>query len=178
MTNIPNDPNAVLEAALANELEAHDILLRAEESVDSTIVKATFEFLAREELKHIEIIKKFAEDIKGLEAWDQESLEGLKMSEAAAHIRGIFQRFATQFEQANQTDDARMEVYKVAMDMERRGYEFYSRAAGIVTEEKAKQLFSFLAGEEQKHFQIIQDTHDYLENPDGLMAMEEHWMQT
>lgn len=175
--NIPNDPRAVVETAIAYEIEGRAILERGKESANNPLAKATFEFLANEEIKHIEHIKEFAKSLDGAGEWNPGDMQEIKLSDAATQIKGIFERFETQFEEVSASDDERLEVYKVAMDMESRGHNFYSKAAETTTNEQAKKLFTFLAGEEQKHFQMIQDTHDFLAMPDAFLAMEERWMQ-
>jgi rubrerythrin len=178
MQNIPDDPKAIMEAAIANEIEGHKILQRGRQAVSNPLTKATFQFLANEELKHIELIKEFSQSLSGIKSWDPSSLREITLAEAGASIRGIFERFATQFEEAGTADDERMEVYEIAMDMERQGHDFYKRAANKVNDEQTKKLLLFLANEEIRHFTMIQDTHDFLKHPDGILAMEERWMQT
>lgn len=178
MHNIPDDLQAIAESAIANEIEGHKILQRGRKAANTPLGRATFEFLANEELHHIELIKDFAQSISGVKEWDASQLKETSLPEVGSNIRGIFERFGSQFEEIAANDDERLETYRIAMDMERRGYDFYTRASESVTDERAKDLFRFLAGEEQRHFQIIQDTHDFLDQPDGILAMEERWMQT
>lgn len=178
MTNISDDPNAVVETAIANEIEGHKILMNARETANDPLARATFDFLATEELHHIELIKEFSRTLSGVQEFDLAKLHETSMSEAASKVKSIFERFAVDFEAAAATDDQRLETYKVAMDMERRGHDFYSSAAKKVADGRARELFEFLASEEQRHFNMIQDTHDFLDQPDGILAMEERWMQT
>lgn len=178
MVNIPDDPKVIIESAIANEIEGHKILQRGKKAANTRLGQATFEFLSSEELHHIELIKEFAQSLEGVKEWDPSEMRESTLSDSGAGIKGLFERFGTQFEEVAATENERLEAYEVAMDMERRGYEFYSRAAEKVTDGRARSLFKFLAGEEQRHFQIIQDTHDFLDHPDGLLAMEERWMQT
>jgi rubrerythrin len=178
LANIPDDPNAVLDAAIANEMEGRKILLRGQEAASTPLAKATFQFLANEETHHIELIEEFSQSLKGVKTWDPESMKEISMSEVGVAIKGIFERFATQFEAVATADDERLEIYKVAMDMERRGFDFYSSAAAKSEDPQAKGFYTFLAHEEQRHYQMIQDTHDFLAQPDALLAMEERWMQT
>jgi rubrerythrin len=178
MHNIPDDPKAVVETAIANEIEGHKILENAKESSTDPLARATFEFLASEELHHIELIKDYSRVLAGDKSWNPDALQETSLATAAAGVRGIFERFASEFESATTSDDQRLEIYKVAMDMEHRGYDFYSGAARKMTDEDSRKLFEFLAKEEQRHFKMIQDTHDFLDQPDGILAMEERWMQT
>jgi rubrerythrin len=172
-----NDPKEVLEMALQNELKGREILIGAKDNVQNPLAKATFDFLASEELKHIDIINQFAASLDGAETPDVDALSALTAPDAKEHIKSIFERFRVAFEAVGATDQPRLETYRVAEDMERQGHDFYSRAAEQATDEKAKKLYQFLAEEEIRHFELIQDTHDFLQQPDALMAVDERWMQ-
>lgn len=164
----------VLDTALQNELRGREILLEARENVENPLAKATFEFLANEEMKHIDAIKTFAAGL----SIDPQALAAFDPAEAKERIYSIFERFKVAFEAVAATDEPRMEAYRVALDMERRGHNFYKRAAEQSADENARALYAFLASEEIKHFELIQDTHDFLQQPDALLAIEERWMQT
>ncbi|MDO8684577.1 MAG: ferritin family protein [Armatimonadota bacterium] len=178
MVQTANDVTQVLETALQNEMKSYEILENGKNNVDNPLAKATFDFLANEELKHIEIIKQFTSTLTGKSDFDIDELLALTTPDAKQHIKSIFERFKVSFEEVGATDQPRMETYRVAMDMERQGHDFYKRAADQTSDEKAKRLYQFLAGEEVKHFELIQDTHDFLQQPDALLAIEERWMQT
>lgn len=178
MQDIMNDPKAIAETAIANEIEGRAMLERGKNSATTPLAKATFEFLANEELKHIALIKQFAESLTGTTKWCTDDLgEGLDINQACTIIKHLNERYGTEFETVGGLVDERLKVYQVAMDMERQGYAFYSNAAKHATNEQARELCQFLADEEAKHFEILQDTHDFLQQPDALLAMEERWMQ-
>ena len=177
MAQVSDDAKQVLETALQNELKAREILQQSRENVDNPLAKATFDFLADEELKHIVIIKQFASGLTGEEDLDTDEMTTLTTPEAKQRIASIFERFRVAFEAVSTSDQPRQEVYEVAMDMERHGHDFYTRAAQQTSDEKSKRLYEFLAGEEIKHFELIQDTHDFLQQPDAMLAIEERWMQ-
>jgi rubrerythrin len=50
----------------------------------------------------------------------------------------------------------------MAMDFEKRGYDFYLREAEMADDAEAKRIWSFLAKAENKHYTFIQKTHEYL----------------
>lgn len=175
MAEIPNDPKAVLEMALQNEVQGHKILNDARDACDDRLAKATFDFLAKEELKHVQIIKQYAET--GM-ANPPSSSAVVTRQQMAQGIKGIFEQFGWQYEQVAGQDDARAEAYRTAMEMERHGHHFYAQAAEKATDEEAKKFYQFLAAEEVRHFEIIQESHDFLTQPDAMLAMEERWMQT
>lgn len=176
---IPQNPQDVIQAALRFESEGHRILADAASSASDPLSKATFEFLAEQELKHISTIQSFAMALANEGEFDPELLGSpIDLAYAGNEIKGIFARYKNQYEAAAASPaQPRMEAYQVAMDMERHGHEFYEQAAEKASDELSRRLYHFLAGEEEKHFQIIQDTHDYLKQPDAFQAVEERWMQ-
>lgn len=174
MADIPNNPKDVLNMALENERQGHKLLSDARDACEDRLAKATFDFLAREEIKHMEAIRAFA--AAGGAALPV-SAQPLSKADAARSIKGIFEQFGWQYEQAAGEYDARLEAYRTAMEMERHGHEFYEEAARSAGDPKAREFYEFLAAEEIRHFEIIQETYEFLQQPDALMAMEERWMQ-
>ncbi len=47
------------------------------------------------------------------------------------------------------------ELFKVAMEIEKQGIEFYTKAFENASVEKAKDIFKFLSDQEKHHFQIF-----------------------
>ncbi len=175
MAEIPADPKQVLDMALQNEVQGHKILSDARDICQDKLAKATFDFLAKEELKHIEIIKRFAQT--GVASAPLAS-DTLSRADAAREIKGIFAQFGWQYEQVASEFNARAEAYRTAMEMERHGHHFYHQAAENAQDPEVKKFFDFLAAEEVRHFEILQDSLDFLEQPDAMLALEERWMQS
>jgi len=178
MMEVPSDPKEVVEAALRFEAEGHKILTDARDKATQPLSKATFEFLAAQEVKHMETIRAFASALSAGGEFDASSVKPVTLLQAGDEIKGIFGQFKSAYEAAAGRADERMEVYEVALQMERRGHDFYREAADRATSEAARKLYAFLAEEEAKHFAIIQDTRDFLKQPDAFMAIEERWMTT
>jgi rubrerythrin len=177
MTQIPNDPQKVAEAAMEYELEGRRILCESGEKATDPLSKSTFKFLADQELKHIEAIKSFAKCLSENEEFDVTKIDAVvDKLEARKAIKGIYAEFQPQFEDAACEEEPRLEVYKVAMDMEDHGHDFYAAAAEQATDSASRILYEFLAAEEINHFEIIQETHDFLAQPDAFQAIDEHWM--
>lgn len=176
MMQFPNDPKKVAEAAMQFELEGHRILLESAEKAKDALSMATFKFLADQELKHIEAIKAFAEALGTNAEFDFCKLcTAVSKEEALREIQCFFAEYESEFENIS-ADESRLQVYEVAMNMEDNGYQFYKCAAENETDPASRKFYEFLAAEEIKHFEIIQDTHDFLKQPDAFLAIEEHWM--
>lgn len=177
MRPVPNDPVEVVNSALEFEAEGHRILSDAADQSTDPLSKATFQFLAEQELHHIEAIQSFAESLAGKGQFDVDALGSpLDKAEAGEKIKGLFAQFKPHFQEAVWREEGRFAVYDIALDMERHGYDFYNRASELAKDETAKKFYHFLAGEETRHFEIIQETRDYLKQPDAFLAVEENWM--
>jgi rubrerythrin len=178
MNPMSSNPTEVAEAAMQFELEGRKILIDAGQKAQDPLSKATFQFLADQELKHIEAIKAFAASLAGEGKFDPSALQApLTKLQAREGIKGIFAQFQSKFEATAGQEHERQEVYKVAMDMERRGHDFYESSAERSTDDTSKKLFKWLTGEETNHFEIIQETAEFLKQPDAIMAVQERWMQ-
>ena len=177
MTEIPDNLQDVLAMALRNEQRGREILKEGEEGAKTALGRSTFEFLANEELNHIRLIEGYANSIAGGLAWEPGELSPLTKRAAGEQIKSIFDKYAAVYARAGESGEERMDIYEAALNMERDGFTFYSGAAGKARDEQAKKLYEFLASEERRHFELIQDTRDFLKQPDALLAIEERWMQ-
>ena len=55
------------------------------------------------------------------------------------------------------------EILKVAVNLEQDGVEFYKKCVSLSKVEKAKSMFLFLAGEEEKHFAYFKKLDQHIE---------------
>ena len=171
-----NDPKEVVDSAMKFELEGRGILSESAEKATHPLSKATFQFLADQELKHIEIIKAYAETVAASGEFDASGLSVVTKQQAGEQIKGLFAKFQSEFEATAGKEEERLEIYDVGMNMERYGHDFYKAAAAQATDPTAKKFYEFLAAEEIRHFEMIQDTRDFLAQPDAFQAIDEHWM--
>lgn len=65
-----------------------------------------------------------------------------------------------------------LEPLKVALQLETEGKRFFSEAAATVTGKAARQTFEFLASEEDKHIQRIEEFYRSLEQSGGLDMLD------
>ncbi|MEM2918978.1 MAG: ferritin family protein [Candidatus Altiarchaeota archaeon] len=56
-------------------------------------------------------------------------------------------------------------ILKKALELEVNGYEFYNKCSELTDSKEAKKMFSFLAKEEQRHYEKIEEI--YMENFKG-----------
>jgi rubrerythrin len=67
-----------------------------------------------------------------------------------------------------------LEAFKIAMQMEKEGVEFYSKAASDAKTEKEKALFGRLVKEEEEHYNIYANTYFFLSDTGSWFMWEEH----
>ena len=90
-------------------------------------------------------------------------------TDVVGRARNIFQRireFGDAFETA--TDD--IALYRQAMKLEKQSEDFYLDRADQVKEQGQKQLFLQLAGEEKKHYYLLENIVDFVSRP-------QHWLE-
>ncbi|OGL38944.1 MAG: hypothetical protein A2149_07075 [Candidatus Schekmanbacteria bacterium RBG_16_38_11] len=52
------------------------------------------------------------------------------------------------------------DALKIALEKEKASYKFYKKAAETVNDPGAKKMFSFLAKEEEKHINMLEEEYD------------------
>jgi rubrerythrin len=65
-----------------------------------------------------------------------------------------------------------MDAVKIALQMEKEGFEFYRKAAGAASG-KEKELFERLGIEENDHYSILMETYTFLDNTGHWFMYEE-----
>lgn len=125
-----------------------------------TTGKEVFGGLVADEEKHLEILRGEYAALSGRgHTWISRE-EAVELA-GSVDPTTIFPSAATteQLIPANTSD---LTALAMAMDFEKRGYEFYQREAGISDNSEAKRIWSYLAMAENKHYTFIQKTHEYL----------------
>jgi rubrerythrin len=67
-----------------------------------------------------------------------------------------------------------MEAFRIAMQMEKEGIEFYKNLLPSLKTEKEKTLFEKLIAEEQQHYKIFANTHTFLSDTGNWFMWQEH----
>jgi rubrerythrin len=161
-----------LAMAIDMEKEGHSFYIKTAEKATDKMTKQVFDFLANEELKHIESIKTFYDaEIAGKKT-DFDKLLGGRTPEIAK--QAIFNLFKN-LEKIVPADKPDMDAYSFARDFEKKGEHFYREAAEKASDADIIKLFQFLVEEEQRHFQMIDDSMAFLENPQEWFHRQEKW---
>lgn len=149
----------VLKAGMNTELWGLRFYQQAAARTADKTGRAVFEALIKEEQSHLDIICGEYAAITGG--------EGCVSFERAQELAGSVDPLSI-FPEAKAADDLIPEdlsdeqALQMAMDFEQRGYDTYKQAAAAAESEQVKEMWSYLARAEDKHYNFLQETLEYL----------------
>jgi rubrerythrin len=126
--------------------------------------KKMFETVVVDEKRHLEIVNKL--------------LQGLEIHMEDVHpmnnIKTVFETMKDKMMEKVQATADELEAFKIAMQMEKEGVEFYRKLMTEAKTEKEKTLFQKLIKEEEQHFSIFENTHNFLQDTGNWFMWDEH----
>ena len=154
----------LIEIAVNMEKDAIDFYTEAAGKVSSPAGKKMFDVIIQDEKKHLEIVD-------GL-------LKGMNITEdnfdTDQEIKSVFKDMKdVKMDEIKATSDD-LEAFKVAMDMEKEGIDFYGKLLQDAKDDKAKKLFEKLMHEETKHYVIFENTYNFLSDTGNWFMWAEH----
>lgn len=162
------------KTAIAMEEEGYSIYMKAAAKSNNPLGKATLKAIAEKELLHKKAIEDFYSGLTGT------SVKKISFSAPQLWSSGlrseILKSIRDSLDKLSGSDEDLLKAYEISMVMEKKGYDFYSTIAASAGDENAKQLFSFLAKEENSHYELLQETHLYLSDPSEWFHKEEKWL--
>ena len=149
--------NAELEAAVEKarklEIDGAEYYTKLAEKCAVEAGRKMFHSFASDERRHQRIIEDVAKGI---------GVDVDSMAMPRDEIRTIFSQAAENVNaEATVTADERQAV-RVALQMETESYNLYVQAAGAADDEAVTKLFERLAREENQHYEMLENTLDYL----------------
>lgn len=152
-----------LQFALDFEKRGEKFYRDSIQKVNDEFAKRTLKFLADEELNHIEKINRFNEAlVKNYKDFDLDAHCQTKLPEKIEnHLKEAIKRE----EEKIRPQSSDIEIYDMAIDMERAGYAIYKESYEQSDDKKIKKFFEFLIKEENLHYDLLAATKRYLEDP-------------
>ncbi|MCP3175475.1 MAG: ferritin family protein [Desulfuromonadales bacterium] len=117
--------------------------------------------LAEDEQKHHDIFKRLKE----------KTPTSMQKSTALEQAKNVFETLIAS--RTNLTIAGDLDGYRHAMKLEANSFRFYEEAAAKEQDAKVKELLLQIAGEEQKHFNILQNVYDFVNAPNQFLAWAE-----
>ncbi len=155
--------NAV-EIAISMEADAIKFYKEAADRTSNPVGKKMFLAISDDEKRHLGMLSKI---IKGLD------IKGKDVS-PMKNVKSIFETMKEDMMKKVETTVDELEAFKIAMQMEKEGIEFYKKAATVTSTEKEAELFKRLIQEEQQHYDIFANTYFYLYDSGSWFMWEEH----
>ncbi len=153
-----------IEIAVRMETDAINFYRTAAERTKHSIGKKMFLTITEDEKRHLDMLSQI---LKGLNIT-------MKDVSPMKNIKTIFEAMKDEMVQRVEVTTDELEAFKIAMQMEKQGVEFYKKAVLEVQTEKEKSLFKRLIKEEQQHYDIFANTYFFLSDTGSWFMWEEH----
>ncbi len=152
-----------VEIAIKMETDAIAFYKEASGKVDNKVGKMMFLSIVEDEKHHLAMLKEIFQGL-GISAKDVHPIRNVKT---------IFQELKHEMlERVGATDDE-LNAFKVASEMEKKGIEFYMKAASEAVEPKEKALFERLTKEEEQHYAIFSNTYFFMHDTGNWFLWDE-----
>ncbi len=156
----------VMDIARKMELDAIDFYTEAAEKINYPAGKKMFEVIIVDEKRHLKIIEKII----------AESDVHIEDTHPLNNIKTVFQEMKEQMMDKVAATDDELEAFKVAMQMEKEGIEFYEKLLASTENKKVKALIEKLIKEEGEHYKIFANTYSFINDTGNWFMWEEHSM--
>lgn len=150
-----------LEVAIANEEQGLHFYTHAVEVTTDDTTRTVFSQLAEEEQEHLNALQHEYDALRQAQPWldDEPSLLYFDYD----RLRNIFPKGQDHIRSIVQTVSP-AEALQLAMDAERRSYEFFYYYANRVEYAKGRDIFAQFAEEEERHLELIRAAYHGLQD--------------
>ena len=150
----------MLEEAIRFETDGREFFLKAAEKANTYFAKVIFQMIAEEELEHIQRIKQIYES-----DLTSQKPEHPPVASRQSNLPTIFQEAKEQMSQGVMVEADEREAIRLAVQLEFKGHEFYTRLTQEATDDFEKAFYQHLAQEELVHFSILRQMEEAVMNP-------------
>jgi rubrerythrin len=152
-----------LEIAMKMETDAISFYTEAAKKTNYPVGKKMFLTVSEDEKRHLEMI---AQVIKGLGVTHKD-VSPLK------NVKTVFESMKADMMKKVEASTDELEAFKIAMQMEKEGKEFYEKTLAHAKTDKEKALLERLILEEEQHYAIFANTYEFLEDTGNWFMWEE-----
>ena len=151
-----------VERAMKMETDAMKFYREAAQRTSHPFGRKMFESLVRDEARHLRLLE---EILKGLEIDPRVQCIG--------DIRTVFSELREKMMNRISATTDKKEAIRIALEMETKGFHYYREAAQNAADPKEKALFEVLTKEEERHYQLLNNTYSFLEDTGNWFMWEE-----
>ncbi len=153
--------NEALQKARKLEMDGIEFYTRAGRECSAASGTRMFESFAADERRHLKIVSDVAEGL-GVDVSGQPT--------PRESIRTIFSEAAEKMDDYVESTADERDAVRVALGMETESYELYKDAAARASDQTTRKLMERLALEENQHYEMLNNTLEYME------ANEKWWL--
>ncbi len=153
----------ILKRAMGIEQEGGQFYLKAAQTTQDKKGQEMYTTLADDEQKHYDLIKRQHTALTSEGKW----VNSPEIKPVAKIDLGkpLFPRGTEALEKAAMAKSSDWDALRFGLDIEINSYDLYRKAASRIEDALSKQMFEFLAGQEQSHFNILMMRYDALFGP-------------
>jgi len=144
----------IFQYAKKLEQDGEDYYRKMAEKVNDKGIESIFNMLAKDEVKHYQTFDKM----------EKEEQVEMDDTEILSDTVNIFEQRKEKGEDFD-TDEDQIDIYREAKDLEQETIDFYEEKAEEVDNKKYKELFLKIAGEEKKHYHLLDNIEELLLRP-------------
>ena len=152
-----------LEMARKMETDAIAFYTEAAGKTQYSAGRKMFLTIAEDEKRHLEMISQV---IKGLQI-TQKDVSPMK------NVKTVFESMKDEMLKKVQATADELEAFTIAMQMEKEGKQFYQKLLSAAKTDKERSLLARLIGEEEQHYAIFANTHEFLANTGNWFMWDE-----
>jgi rubrerythrin len=145
----------IVRAAIQLERDGRQFYLDVAEKASSALAKQMFESLADDEVRHIEWIEKLYPGVKSVE----EINKGLYQ-----RLSKVFADMPEETRRGAQLAESDADAINLAIQMEVKSRDTYRQWGEESDDEEVQTLCKALAGAEEYHKELLENTREYLSN--------------
>ena len=153
-----------IEIAIKMEKDSIKFYTEAAEKTSNFVGKKMFLSITEDEKRHLEMLTQIFKEINIT----------IKDVNPMKEIRTVFETLKDKMHDKIKATSDELEAFKIAMQMEQEGIEFYKKAGSEAKSQKERALFERLVKEEQQHFDIFSNTYAFMTDTGNWFMWDEH----
>lgn len=154
---------SIFEFAMQMELDGEKHYRELAEKAGNPGLKKIFTSLAEDEVEHYNVFK----NIKEHSSFD------IHESTVLTESKNIFAQMKESGDIDTTINQEQKEAYQLAIDLEKKAFEFYEKKAEETDNPAEKKLLQAIAREERRHFSLLEAILDFISQPDSWLENAE-----
>ena len=159
-----------LRIAVKMEIDGKEYYLKTSQTASSKMGEKLLRSMSQAEDAHRKKFIDIYEAIRDKKAWPRTALK------PAAHknLNTIFATATRRIAAGTKPLGAELDAVKVAMKMENKTLDFYTKQAAKATGDTEKSFYKAIAAEEREHHMVLENYYEFLKDPAGYFIKTEH----